>query len=79
MRGRIVCILAGIVGMTGQASALDSKDLTALKDAVHDMCVQPDKNGSYLKVDGDLNAGGAVLKVIGVGGEGKITKEEGTV
>jgi hypothetical protein len=76
MRAFVMCnILAGMVVAAGGANALDSKDLGALKDAVHDLCVQPDKKGSYLKIEGDLSAG-AVLKIIGVGGKGTITKEE---
>jgi hypothetical protein len=71
-------VLAGLMGNVGsgaQAQTLDTSGLAALQSAVHEMCVQPDRKGTYLKVEGDLNAG-ATLKVMGVGGQGKITKED---
>jgi hypothetical protein len=46
-----------------------------LQHAVHEMCVQPDRKGQYLKIEGDFN-GGALLKITGVNGAGKITKEQ---
>lgn len=55
-------------------TTLQASDLVALQMAVHQMCVQPDQTGSYLKIDGDLNVG-AILRIVGVNGEGRITKE----
>lgn len=57
------------------AQALDEKGLAALVSAVHNICVQPDQKGKYLKIEGDLSAG-AILKIVGVSGAGKITKED---
>jgi hypothetical protein len=72
---RVQVITASLlVGVAGQAGALEPKDLAALQASVHDMCVQPDRKGDYLKVDGDLNAG-ATLRVVGLQATGKITKE----
>jgi hypothetical protein len=62
------------VGATGRAGAVEPKDLFALQTTVHEMCVQPDRKGDYLKVDGDLSAG-ATLRVVGVQATGRITKE----
>ena len=70
-----LAVLASAVMLATRAEALDGKDLQNLTATVHEMCVQPDRKGSYLKVDGDLNAG-AILTVVGVKGEGKITKED---
>lgn len=72
-------LLAGagslIVGLFGQVgAALGTKDLPALQAAVHEMCVQPDRKGDYLKVEGDLDAG-ATFKIEGVQATGKITRE----
>jgi hypothetical protein len=63
------------VAASAPVEALDGDDLQRLTATVHDMCVQPDKKGSYLKIDGDLSAG-ATLTVVGVKGEGKVTKED---
>jgi hypothetical protein len=63
-----------IVGLDAQAQTVD---LAALQSAVREMCVQPDRKGSYLQLEGDLSASaGAILKIVGVNGQGKITKEE---
>lgn len=77
MRLEISLALAGCLALATphQASALDTKDLEALRAAVHDVCVQPDRKGSYFAIQGDLNAG-ATLRVVGVNAEGKITKED---
>jgi len=66
----IVCTC--IVGLEAQAQTVD---LAALQSSVREMCVQPDRKGSYLQLEGDLSAG-AILKIVGVNGQGKITKEE---
>jgi hypothetical protein len=63
-----------IIGLSGQVEALDPKDLPALQAAVHEFCVQPDRKGDYLKIEGDLDAG-ATLKIVGLGATGKVTKE----
>src|SRR5262249_29906054 len=49
--------------------------LVALQAAVRDMCVQPERRGTYLQLQGDLNVG-ATLKVLGVDAQGKVTKNE---
>jgi hypothetical protein len=69
-----VAVLIAGVGLSMEANAFDQNDLTALQTAVHNICVQPDQKGEYLKIEGDLNVG-ATLKIVGVGGSGKITKE----
>ena len=76
MRVQVLAITVAILvaWAAGRPGALEPKDLPALQASVHDMCVQPDRKGDYLKVDGDLNAG-ATLKVVGVQATGKITKE----
>jgi len=75
---RLKSLLAGttsaIIGLSGKVVALDPKDLPALQAAVHEFCVQPDRKGDYLKIEGDLDAG-ATLKIVGLGATGKITKE----
>jgi len=63
-----------LTGLPLGAKAFDQTDLAAIQAAVHGICVQPDKKGEYLKVEGDLNAG-AILKIVGVNATGKITKE----
>lgn len=65
-----VCFMGSAPSATAQGV-----DLQALSNAVGQMCVQPDKKGSYLRIDGDLNAG-ATLRVVGVTGGAKVTKEE---
>jgi hypothetical protein len=75
MRVQLLIGIAVIGGIAGLAEAFDHNDLTALQTTVHDLCVHPDKKGSYLKVEGDLGAG-AILKVLGVRADGKITKED---
>ena len=76
MQVRLAILIAtASLGWFRAADALDPKDLPALRASVHDMCVQPDRKGDYLKVDGDLNAE-ATLRVVGVEASGKITKEE---
>jgi hypothetical protein len=76
MAKRSVFALIGLsVAICGGASALTSNDLAVLQETVSKICVQPDKKGSYLKIEGDLGAG-AILKIVGVNGEGKVTKED---
>lgn len=48
--------------------------MVAVKKAVQDICVHPDKKGTSLIIEGDLNVG-ATLKIVGVNGAGKVTKE----
>jgi len=67
--------LGAAIAVLAPAQALDGDDLQRLTAAVHAMCVQPDRKGSYLKIDGDLSAG-ATLTIVGVKGEGKVTKED---
>lgn len=76
----LVKVLAtvGLALMTGsitQAQTIDTAGLAALQNAVREMCVQPDRRGNYLKVEGDLNAG-ATLRIAGVNGQGRVTKED---
>jgi hypothetical protein len=54
--------------------ALNEVDLKSLQSSVREMCLHPDRAGTYLKIEGDLNAN-AVLKIAGVSADGKITKE----
>jgi hypothetical protein len=61
-------------GVLQHVWALDGNDLVKLQAAVRDMCVQPDRQGDYLKIEGNLDAG-AILKIAGVNGAGAITKE----
>jgi hypothetical protein len=63
------------IGFGAQAQSLDASSLEALKSAVHDMCVQPDRRGANLQLEGDLNAG-ATLKITGVNGQGSVTKQD---
>jgi hypothetical protein len=62
------------LGWFGLAVALDPKDLPALQATVHEMCVQPDRKGDYLQLEGDLNAE-ATLRIVGLQASGKITQE----
>jgi hypothetical protein len=77
LRLEISIAIAGclVLATSHQAGALDAKDLEALKTSVHDVCVQPDRKGSYFAIQGDLSAG-ATLKIAGVNATGKITKED---
>jgi uncharacterized membrane protein len=61
--------------VAGEAKALDRDDLRSLQDAIHNLCVQPDKRGSYLKVSGNLDAD-ATLSVSGVNADAIITREQ---
>lgn len=61
-------------GIISEANALDRQDLDAIDKAVQHICVQPSQKGTYLKIEGDLNIG-ATLKIAGVNGNGKISKE----
>jgi hypothetical protein len=70
----LLAITSGI-GSGSEANALDEHGLAAIQTAVHNICVQPDQKGTYLKIDGDLNVG-ATLTIVGVNGAGKITKED---
>lgn len=65
----------GVCLVGGSAQALDQADLAALQASVREMCVQPDRKGSFFTVEGDLDAG-ATLRVVGVKAGGKITKED---
>jgi TPR repeat protein len=60
-----------IVGHT----ALTTPDLDKLRETVTALCETPSQKGHYLKIEGDLNVG-ATLKVVGINGGGKITKED---
>jgi hypothetical protein len=71
----LLASLVWAIGLGAQAQTLDSSGLAALQSAVREMCVQPDRKGNYLRVEGDLNAG-ATLRVVGVNGQGKVTKED---
>jgi hypothetical protein len=70
----ILAVFLSCLTMTHQVWA-DGIDLPALTSAIKQMCVQPDKKRSYLKIEGDLSAG-ATLKVVGVNGGAKVTKED---
>jgi hypothetical protein len=70
----LIDVFAMMSGTVMEAQAFDQNDLAAIQTAVHGICVQPDQKGQYLKVDGDLSVG-AILRIVGVNGAGKITKE----
>ena len=61
--------------MVSEANALDEHGLIAIQTAVQQICVQPSQKGAFLKIEGDLTIG-ATLKIVGVDGAGKITKED---
>ena len=71
--------VAGCLALTAMYAAhsqtIDTAGLTALQNAVREMCVQPDRRGNYLRVEGDLSAG-ATLRVAGVNGQGRVTRED---
>jgi hypothetical protein len=67
-------LLAGCICLVGLGAQAQT-EIAALQSAVHEMCVQPDRKGSYLQLEGDLSVG-ALLKIVGVNGQGKITKEQ---
>jgi hypothetical protein len=71
----LASLVVWAIGLGAQAQTLDSSGLVALQSAVREMCIQPDSKGTYLRVEGDLNAG-ATLRVVGVNGQGKVTKED---
>jgi hypothetical protein len=70
-----IALLIGCICIVALDAQAQTVDLAALQSAVHEMCVQPDRKGSYLQLEGDLSVG-AILKIVGVNGQGKITKEE---
>lgn len=72
---KIFAVIAIIIAGTFPAFALNGDDLVKLQAAVHEMCVQPDRKGDYLKVEGNLEVG-AILKITGVNGAGAVTKEQ---
>jgi len=72
---RMNLLLACSVSAIWLGAQAPAMDLIPLQNAVREMCVQPDRKGSYLVLEGNLNAG-ATLKVIGVKAQGKITKEQ---
>jgi uncharacterized membrane protein len=61
--------------MMPTAEALDRNDIQALQIAVHDLCVQPDKKGHILRVEGNLDSG-ASLRVAGVRAGASVTRED---
>jgi len=63
------------IGLSAQTQQLDSAALQQLTQAVHSMCVQPDRRGDFLHLDGNLDAG-ASLAIAGVSGQGKVSKED---
>jgi hypothetical protein len=77
MHGTVfVCVLAAAhIGLMPRSLAFDSNDLIELQRAVHEICAQPDRKETYLKIEGDLN-NGAILKIAGVNSAGAITKEQ---
>lgn len=77
VRHRILLLLAIISAAvhSGSANAFDTKDMIALQGVVHEICVQPDRKGTYIKYEGDLSAG-ATLRIAGISGTGKVTKED---
>ena len=64
-----------MIGPGAQAQGLDASDLSALQSTVRELCVQPDRKGDYLQLQGDLDAG-ATLKIAGVNGQGNINKQQ---
>jgi hypothetical protein len=58
MRTFIAFSLFAATNAIVEAKACDPSDLAAIQTAVHNVCVQPDQKGQYLKVEGDLNVGG---------------------
>jgi hypothetical protein len=72
-----VGMIALFVALAPHANAQspETSNLGALQTAVRQMCVQPDQKGHYLRYEGDLQAG-ATLRVLGVNGEGTVTKEQ---
>jgi hypothetical protein len=71
----LVSVLLWAIANGEPAKAFDTKDMVTLQGVVHEICVQPDRKGTYLKYEGDLSAG-ATLKIAGINGTGKVTKEE---
>lgn len=66
--------VTGRTALAQNSSRLTPADLSALQTTVRELCVHPDRKGSYMKIDGDLNVG-ATLRILNVNGEGKITRE----
>lgn len=76
MRIITALVLSLIFTPVSPASAEDNgKNLDHLQRVIHDLCVTPDKRGTFLNVEGDLNAD-ATLKVVGVSGKAKINKQD---
>lgn len=58
-------------------NALTQTELKALTTAVQDMCLMPDRAGSHLKIQGEIQAGSPItLKIATAKLSGKITHEE---
>jgi hypothetical protein len=56
-----------------KAYAIDKNDLKELRITIKDMCVQPDRKGEYMKIDGNFDAE-ATLKLAGVKAKAKISR-----
>lgn len=60
-----ITLLFGVSILNTSAVALTPEQLPALKEAVKEMCLFPDRAGDYLKAEGGAQVGGAVpIKVI---------------
>lgn len=76
MKLTAILALALMLASFSPARAEDTvRNLDQLQKMIHDLCVTPDKRGSFLTVEGDLSAD-ATLKVVGLAGKAKINKQE---
>ncbi len=77
MRSRFPRLAALFITVLAPCSAIgqiDSTSLPAVTDAVKQMCLHPDRKGSFLRVEGEVEAG-VILKIVGAELSGTITRE----
>lgn len=70
-------ILALLVTLSDASCALTARQLDDLKQAIHEMCLLPDRTGDYLKLDGEAKAGTAVpIRLVKAEISGRISYEK---
>ena len=58
----VVPVLLSTIANGGSAKAFDTKDMITLQGVVHEICVQPDRKGTYLKYEGDFKVQAQLLR-----------------
>lgn len=70
----LAACLFWLTGVFAANAQIASSDLPAVTKAVNEMCLHPDRKGSYLKVEGEIDAG-VIVKVVGAELAGSVSHE----